>query len=147
MCWYLMDSHLERRDVPDLDRMLVVLQHSVHDRVSFTVDPPLREYIFCMLFTFKSYVYRHLVHDEVEDIRQELEIVALRYMINKTWSEETDIIDKLGMLRILAELSKNAFNRETLLLVDSLSLGILIHNSNSYIFWYFIFVLKKILIN
>lgn len=124
MCWYLIDSHLERRDVPDLDRMLVVLQHSVNDRTAFTVDPPLREYIFCMLFTFKTFVYKHLVHDEGEDLRQEMEIIALRYMINKTWSEETDIIVKLGMLRILTELSKNAFNRETLLLVDALSLGI-----------------------
>jgi len=123
MCWYLLDSHLERRDVPDLDRMLVVLKNTVHDRKAFTVEPPLREYIFCMLFSFKVFIYRHLSHEEGEDLRQEMEVVALRYMINVTWNEDTDIIDKLGVLRILVELSKNPFNREALLLVDALHLG------------------------
>ena len=133
LCWYLIDSHLEKRNTSDLDRILTVLQHSVNDRKAFTVDPPLREYIFCMLFTFKTFVYRHLTHDDGEDLRQEMEIVALRYMINNTWNEETDIIYKLGMLRILVELSKNAFNRETLLLVDSLSLGMICFSAYSYL--------------
>jgi hypothetical protein len=169
VCWYLLDTHLERRNVSELDRMLAVLKTTTQDRKNFTVDPPLSEYLCCLLITFKVYLHRHWapnqrhgIHTKKErirngeadnleesdgDLRRELEVIALKFVINTSWDDSDDVIGRLGqiiflidplivhiphsyysvsfkgVLRLLAELSKNPFNREMLILVEAHILG------------------------
>jgi len=55
ICWYLLDTHLERRDNSDLDRFLHVWKETSGEHRKFEEKCSLREYVNIYL-----YIYTHI---------------------------------------------------------------------------------------
>lgn len=121
-CWYLLDTHKERRDLSDIERLLQSWRMTVRQKAGFQEVSVLREFICCMLFTFKVFSWRHW--DPVEyDVRREIEVAALKVLMNVFDDSSAGNIERLGVLRVLVALATVPFNRETLILLEAHELG------------------------
>ena len=126
--WYLLDTHFERRDMSDLDRLLQSWKMTTTGHVDIWSDiterreePNVREYICCLLWTFKNYVPRMWKPELDGDVRKELEIASLKYLVDfcDLQNTTTSIFQRLGVLRTLTTLCTCPYNRATLLLLDT----------------------------